>query len=321
MSKTQRKSIADLLAEDEERKKLAAATRNMPFRFFQGKGEQCEIIILDESLDTFARFEHNMRFPNGKFGRVEACVQDKGKCPYCADGSYASLVFYLSVLVLKPYEIKSGDKKGEVIPFSRMMLAYKKPQLEGLQRIEKIAKKRYGTLRGTCILLKRGSDANSASIGEPIADEDGNLILDHFNENDLRAEYGNDERKSKDGVVYLRKDEMVEPFDYLALFPEPDLEEVEANYRPAPTDEEVAVPATTTRSRQRTTEAEVPGRRRREVPEPAPTPAPPAGRRRAPSIVEDNDDSVDEGEVEEEDDGWVEPPANPAPAGRRRRTA
>ena len=305
---TKRKSIQELLEEDEERKKVAASKRGMPFRFFQDKGDQCEIIILDESLDTFARFEHNMRFPNGKFGRIEPCVQDKGKCPYCADGGYASLVFFLSVIVLKPYEVKTGDRKGEIIPFSRMMLAYKKPQLEELQRIEKIAKKRFGTLRGTCILLKRGMDANSASIGSPIADDNGNLILDHFNEDDLIAEYGNEEKKSKDGVVYMKANEQVYPFDYLALFPEPDLEEVEANYRsePAPTNQGEG--------------ATTPGRRRQreEVKEPAPVP----GRRRAPSVEDEEDEEED---TKEENDDWVEPAptkkaATAAPSRRRRST-
>lgn len=211
-------ALRDAIKSDE---KKAAAKRDggyMPFRFWQNKGEQCEVIILDSSMDeAFWRHEHNLKI-GGKWGNYEPCIAESGPCPFCEMDSRPSLVIFLSVLVLRPYKNK---KTGKVTQYSKMLLALKRQQFAEFDRIEAIAMKKHGTLRGVSLLLHREDEENSFSTGMPIANEDGMLINDFLSEKQLAKEFGHD-AIMRDGKTLKRADEDIEPFDYKKLFPKPD---------------------------------------------------------------------------------------------------
>jgi hypothetical protein len=215
--------IAGAMRKENEKMERKRAQGHMPFRFWQKKGEECEVIILDESLDKgFWRHEHNLQI-DGKWGHIEPCIQETGKCPFCEDGSYSSLVAFLSVLVMRPYINKAGETKE----FSKMFLCFKRGQFAEFERIEKIAVKNHGTLRGTSVILHREDEDNSFSTGAPVPNDDGNIINDWLSEEELVAEFGHPELKGREsGKVLKKKNEDIEPFAYRILMPAPDADAI-----------------------------------------------------------------------------------------------
>ncbi len=207
---------------DEARAQSKANGNYMPFRFWQQRGDECEIVILDNSMeDAFWRQEHNLQIA-GKWGNYEPCIAESGPCPHCEAGNRSSLVVLLSVLVLRPYKNK---KTGKVSNYTKMLLPLKRQQYAEFDRIEAIAMRKHGTLRGTCLLMYREDEENAFSTGMPVNNEDGNIINDWLDEKALQKEFGHDAIK-KDGKVLKKADEDIEPFDYRKLFPKPDDEEI-----------------------------------------------------------------------------------------------
>lgn len=221
------------MQKENERAEKRRADGNMPFRFWLPKGEECEVIILDESLDAgFWRHEHNLKI-DGKWGNIEPCLQETGKCPHCEDGNYSSLVAFLTVLVMRPYTSK---KTGETKEYSKMFLCFKRGQFADFERIEKIALKKYGTLRGTSIILAREDEENSFSTGTPVPNDDGEIINDWLDEDALVDEFGHAEVKGREsGKVIKRENEDIEPFAYRELMPPPDADEIRQRLGGAPT--------------------------------------------------------------------------------------
>lgn len=226
-------SLSDAVNRDEARAKSRKGKAGMPFRFWQKRGEECEVIILDENIEppaddptngAFWRQEHNLKGPDGKWGNHEPCIQETGPCPFCEEGSNPALVIFLSVLVLRPYKSK---KTKEVKEYSKMLLAIKRGQLDDFTKIEKIAKKKHGTLRGASIFLYRKDEDNSFSTGLPVANDDGQLLNDWLSEDDLIEEFGHEAVEGREsGTILKKENEDIEPFDYRKLFPEPDADEI-----------------------------------------------------------------------------------------------
>ncbi len=204
--------VGRMFQEEEKRVEDKMEKGYMPFRYFLGKGEQCEITILDASLeDAFVRPEHNLKGSDGKYGNIVPCVRNEVDCPVCKSDRDSTIVLYLSALVHRPYTLK---KTGEVREYSKMFLCIKRQQYSDFARIEKAAKKLHGTLRGVTILLARGKDPNSPSIGAPIAGEDGNLIVDFYSEADLKKEFGHKAIKAREGDKIIKpENDDITPYD------------------------------------------------------------------------------------------------------------
>jgi hypothetical protein len=211
--------------QDEEQRVQAKADKAlMPFRFWLEPGAECEVTILDESLEAgFARPEHNLKGADGKYGNIVPCVRNEAECPVCKSDRESTLVLYLSVLVHRPYTSK---KTGEVKEYSKMFLCLKRGQYNDFARIEKAALKKYKTFRGVTLLLARDKERNSYGTGMPITGEEGNIIVDFYGEEDLVKEFGHKEIKNREGNKVIRAaNDDITPYNYKGLMPAPDVDE------------------------------------------------------------------------------------------------
>lgn len=298
-------ALRDAMKRDEDRAKSKSSGQYMPFRFWQQRGDDCEIVILDNSMeDAFWRQEHNLQI-GGKWGNYERCIAESGPCPHCEAGNRSSLVVLLSVLVLRPYKNK---KTGKVTNYTKMLLPLKRQQYAEFDRIEAIAMRKHGTLRGTCLIMKREDEENAFSTGMPVNNEDGNIINDWLDEKALQKEFGHDAIK-KDGKVLKKADEDIEAFDYRKLFPKTDDEEVREQHgiatpgsRRSNRDEDEdadEIPQVSSRST-RSRSVEVEEVDEEEEDEPIRPRSASATRRSSVVAVPDEDDDIEEDEDEEE---------------------
>ena len=201
-------------------------------RFYVKQGDECEVIILDESLDkAVAFYEHNLQGPDGKWGVHEPCIKDFAECPLCANGSVSYYGMMLSVLVLKPFTINRGKPNEKVIPHSKMLLPVKIGQFDLFRRLEAAAKKECGTMRGMYLVLARSkTDAKSSRIGEPIILESGKMF-DMLSEKELLKDYGHKAVMAQDGKSVSRAENFdITAYDYEKLFPMPDVAAIMKRY-------------------------------------------------------------------------------------------
>lgn len=222
-----------MFQEEESRIKERMEKAYMPYRFWLEPGSQCEITILDASLEEgFARPEHNLKGADGKYGHIVPCIRNEADCPLCRSDRESTLVLYLSILVHRPYVVK---KTGETREYSKMFLCLKRGQYNDFARIEKMAVKKHGTLRGVTILLARDNERNAFGTGTPIANEDGNMLADFYSEEDLIEAFGHKAVKTKEGnkVIKPENDDIM-PYDYKKLMPQPDVDEYLSEYGGAP---------------------------------------------------------------------------------------
>ena len=217
-------SIAEAAKRAAEEADKRRNTTHAPWRFRLQPGEEAEIIILDESLDKVrAIWEHNLKI-DGKFGNFESCCAEFAPCPVCKHypDSPRYFVMFLTILDLRPY---TNKKTGEVVPFTRRLLAVKSALISKFEQIERAAKKINGTFRGTYMVLKRGTGGKDANTGEPSLLENGS-VFDGTTEEQLIADYGHPAIKDRDGKVIIPANGKLEPYDYVELFPRPDPDEV-----------------------------------------------------------------------------------------------
>lgn len=218
-------TVARLFEKEEKRIEKKRDGQFMPFRFWLPKGEGEEIIILDMSLeDGLAIREHNLQGSDGKYGNYERCLADTGiECPVCKKyGSDSYLVLLLSIIVKREWTSK---KTGETHPYSKMLLAIKRGQFAKFRKLEAIAQKKHGTLRGVMFYMERGTDDQSFSSGEPVPLDDGSAF-DYYTEDELIEEFGHKAIKGRDNKILKEANEDTKPFDYLKLFPEPEAKEL-----------------------------------------------------------------------------------------------
>jgi hypothetical protein len=216
--------ITSMFGEEEKRVKEKIDKAYMPYRFWNNEGQECEVTILDASIeDGFARPEHNLKGADGKYGNIFGCIKNEADCPICKSDKESVLVLYLTVLVHRPYVHK---KTGETRQYSKMFLCIKRGQLNDFLRVENIAMEKYGTLRGVTILLARDHDKNSFSNGKPIAGSNGNIITDFYDEDQLVECFGHKALVSKEnGKVMKPENEDIKPYDYKKLMPPIDIDE------------------------------------------------------------------------------------------------
>lgn len=211
--------------QEEKRIEKKRKTAYAPMRFYTKKGEGEEIVILDESLEHgIAIREHNIQGSDGKWGNFEPCLDGEGvECPVCkSHGANSALILFLTVNVRKEWTSK---KTGETHAYSKMLLPVKRGLIPKFRKLEAIALKNNGTLRGTMLLMERGTEDTSFSTGEPVPLEDGSA-MDFYTEEDLLDEFGHDEVKSREGKVIKPANEDTKPYDYRKLFPKPDAAEL-----------------------------------------------------------------------------------------------
>jgi len=206
-------------AEKEKKRQESSSNSKKASRFWMPPDADAEreVIILDNSMDeVMAFFEHNLKNPQtGKYDTFEPCPKEFEECPLCKDKS-SYYVTYLTVIDTKEWETKGGDK----VPGTRRLFPIKYAQLFKFKKLFDIAMKKYGTLRGVSILLTR-TDKKHASIGEPVADEEGQLVGLCYNEKELEEHWGHDDLKGDDGTVYAPANQRIQPFEYGKLFPKP----------------------------------------------------------------------------------------------------
>lgn len=221
--------VSRLFDEEDKRIEKKMAGGYMPLRVWQKKGESLDMIVLDKSMeDGFAIREHNIQGSDGKWGNHERCLADSGEvCPVCKKfGEDSYLILFLTVLVLKEWTSK---KTGEKHEYSKMLLPLKRGQFKAFRKLEQIALKKHGTMRGMYLVLERGEDAQSVATGEPVPLDDGSAF-DMYSEKDLAKEFGHKEVKNREGKVIKKANEDLEVFDYAKLFPEPSAKELRERY-------------------------------------------------------------------------------------------
>lgn len=305
---------------DEEGKRVEKKKNQsyMPWRFwlkspdsknFKRGDDEADIIILDNSLEeAFVRYEHNLQGADGKWGNHEGCLRDKDQpCPVCAKHGDSYLILFLTVLVCKPYV----NKEGQTIEFSKRLLALKRGQYNTFAKLEKIALKKHGTMRGMFLSMKREPGNTSFNTGVPVPLEDATMF-DMYSEEELIEEFGNKAEKNREGKIIKAKNENISVYDYEKLFPEPDPDDLNERFDGEPTagsreesEEEDELDMSPPKGGSRRTRRR-PGSRAEEEDEPEETPTRARRRRRAAEAEE-----VEPDEEEEEDE--------PQPTATRRR--
>ena len=240
----------------------AKESKSYDNRFYLTQGNEAEVIILDDNLeDTFWRNEHNLPDPNTgrKFGNYRACLSERGTCPYCTQGNRASLMVYLTILDCRPYK---NNRTKEMVHYTKRLLTITRGQYEAFEKLETIAKKKHGTLRGVSVFLQRDNGDTSFRTGLPVANDDGNLINDFLTEADLKREFGHPAIKNREGKVVREANADLEIYDYEELMPSPTDEEVESAIQNLPgsrkrgSEDEVEEPRTSRTTRSSRTEPE-----------------------------------------------------------------
>ena len=221
--------VGRLFQDEEKRVKDRMERGYMPYKFWLEAGKECMVTLLDSSIEEgFARPEHNLKGADGKYGNIIPCIRNEADCPVCKSDRESTLVLYLSVLVHRPYVVK---KTGETKEYSKMFLCLKRGQYNDFARIEKMAMKKYKTLRGVTILLHRDNERNAFGTGTPIPDDDGNMLVDFYSEEELIKEFGHKAVKTKEGnKVIKQENDDIMPYDYKKLMPPVDPDEFISEY-------------------------------------------------------------------------------------------
>lgn len=202
------------LAKQKARAEARKEQGHMPFRFRVAVGETTQFVVLDDAPDFF-RHEHNMKNPQtGYWDIFTGCTKEWDNCPVCEatqkDSYYA---MYLSVLDFTEFKTKDGTKHE----FSRKLLVVKPAQQKKFIRAYNKAEKDGRTLRGAVFEVTRDGDKDS-SIGNDIE------FIEYMEEDDL-ASYVRS-WKDKDGKK--QTEDCSVPYDYDALFEEPDSDKLRA---------------------------------------------------------------------------------------------
>lgn len=173
---------AKALEEADQKAAAAAEAAGKMWRFRIGKddiGKDFKITFLDGDLndegllDGPMFYEHSV-YHNGRWTNF-VCLESlkEEPCPICEQGDSATLVQVLTVIDHTPYEIKKGEKKGQVVKDQKRLFVMKRSTIKQLQ---KLATKR-GGLAGCTFDVTRTSDkdpnvGNMFDFGEkvPMAD-------------------------------------------------------------------------------------------------------------------------------------------------------
>lgn len=216
-----REKADEELARQKARAEARKEQGNQPFRFRVAVGGTTQFVILDDAPD-FYRFEHNLKNPQtGFWDTFTGCIKEWDNCPVCeAAGRDSYYALYFSVLDLTEFKTKDGTKHE----FSRKLLVVKPAQQKKFIRAYTKAEKEGRTLRGAIFEVTRDGDKDS-SIGNDIE-------FIEFMEEDELAGYVRS-WKDKDGKKHT--EDCSEPYDYDAMFEEPDADQLRALVGAEPT--------------------------------------------------------------------------------------
>lgn len=203
----------------EQRKRTGGIDPNKS-RFWIKKGDETEVVLLDDAVDTVAFFEHNIK-KDGKWGNFESCPGEWSNCPLCATGDNKAFVWFLTILDCTGYTKDDGTE----VPYFRKLLPIKSSQANTYKRILKAAQKEHGTIRGVVLTLERDTGDKSPAIGEPVIRDTGKMY-DFMDEDELVEEFGHAAIKAKNGDVIIKKNDLLQPFDYEAIFQKPDAKDI-----------------------------------------------------------------------------------------------
>lgn len=204
--------IAKSKARAEARKEQAGK----PYRFRVPDGESRECVILDDKPDFFM-YEHCTKGPDGFYNVFTSCVKETENCGMCeSTGKESYYAMFLSVLDLTPYT----NRKQETVEFSRKLFVVKNQQQKKFMRWYQ----KEGSLRGLIIECSRDGDKQPA-IGNDIE------IVGNMDDKQL-AEYV---REWKDQKGKTHTEQCGEPYDYEALFAEPNADDIRQRAGTSPT--------------------------------------------------------------------------------------
>lgn len=193
------------------------ATRDNP----QGiPKNECEIIILDDTLESIVGMhEHNLKIA-GKYGHHEGCPKEWDNCVLCDSGEKSYYAVFFSILALRPWVSKDGKKSGG---WTKMLLCVKSAQMGKFEELCQAAQTANGgRLRGTYFYMKRDvGNSNAPSIGEPCVLE-GGVMFDRYTEENLVNEFGSPAEKSPQGKVLKPANDDITPYNYEEIFKKPD---------------------------------------------------------------------------------------------------
>jgi len=209
--KSAREESERVVAESKKRQEEAG---KMPFRFYMNQNDEKSFIILDEE-PKFLRWEHEEWDSRNKKMKYHGCISATDNCPACDSLEYRSyFAMYLTIIDLTPFTTKKGDD----VEFSKKLLVVKQNQHKLFWR--KFDKS--GSLRGMLFDSFRDKKTD-ARIGGTIE------LAETLTEDELQ-DYVR-EYEDRDGKPQT---EDVEPYDYLDLFPEVTLEDLEKTFGTAP---------------------------------------------------------------------------------------
>lgn len=203
----------------EQRKRTGGIDPNRS-RFWIKKGDETEVVLLDDNVDTVAFFEHNIK-KDGKWGNFESCPGEWSNCPLCASGDNKSFVWFLTILDCTGYTKEDGTE----VPYFRKLLPIKSSQANTYKRILKAAQKEHGTIRGVILTLERDTGDKSPAIGEPVIRGTGKMY-DFMDEDELIEEFSHAAIKAKNGDVLIKKNDLLTPFEYGMIFQKPDAKDI-----------------------------------------------------------------------------------------------
>jgi len=218
----------------EQRKRTGGVDPNRS-RFWLPRGKETELVVLDDQVDTVAFYEHGLK-KDGKWGNYESCCGEWSNCPLCASGDNKAFVWFLTVLDCTGFTKDDGTE----VPYYRKLLPIKSSQANNFKRVLKAAVKQHGTCRGVVLTVERDTGDKAAAIGEPVINDEGSMF-EFMDEDDLIEEFGHAALKNKDGDVYIKKNGLLQPFDYDAVFPKPDAADIAKRWglaSPAGSDDE-----------------------------------------------------------------------------------
>jgi hypothetical protein len=186
----------------EERKNSAG--NQQPFRFYTPSGESRQIIICDDAPDFFF-YEHALKDEQGRYNRVfSGCTKVFSNCPVCeSTGRESYYALALTCIDLTEFESKNGD----VNEFSRKLLIVKPAQQKKFLRFYE----KEGSLRGALFEMTRDGDTD-ASIGNDIE------FVEWVPEEEMLTYV----RTWQDRDRKTHTENCDEPYDYEAIFPDPD---------------------------------------------------------------------------------------------------
>ncbi len=204
-----------------QRQEQRRERRNKPFRYkcYMGAGTGIDTktgqpippgnyIILDSDIAQCPVFyEHMLADPDneGRHTLPVMCVKEIDNCPVCqTDDRDSSFVMVMSVLDINT---RKNRRTGELIPWTKKLLAVKSGQQEWFKR----QAQRTGNLRGLHVVSFRDTNQMSAAIGQP-------EVQTQYTEEQLVQAFSHAEVRGVQGNVIKPANSDLYPFDYSKEF-------------------------------------------------------------------------------------------------------